>query len=40
MICRIDVLWRRWFKGKALYGGAEGIRMEDEDAGSEGDHSD
>ena len=32
-LCRVDVLWGKWFKNtKPLYGGAEGIRMEDEDA--------
>ena len=31
-LCRVDVLWGRWFKDKPPYGGAEGIRMEDEDA--------
>ena len=39
-LCRVDVLWGRWFKDKPPYGGAEGIRMEDEDAmdvESEGD---
>ena len=39
-LCRVDVLWGRWFKNKAPYGGAEGIRMEHEDAmdvDSEGD---
>ena len=39
-LCRVDVLWGRWFKDKPPYGGAEGIRMEDEgamDVESEGD---
>ena len=39
-LCRVDVLWGRWFKDKAPYGGAGGIRMEDGDAmdvDSEGD---
>ena len=42
-LCRVDVLWGRWLKDRAPYGGAEGIRMEYEDAmdvdsaGSEGD---
>ena len=30
-LCRVDVLWGRWFKDKPPYGGAEGIQMEDED---------
>jgi len=30
-LCRVDVLWG-WFKDKPPYGGAEGIRIEDEDA--------
>lgn len=30
-LCRVDTLWGRWLKDKAPYGGAEGIRMEDED---------
>ena len=42
-LCRIDVLWGRWFKDRPPYGGADGIRMEDEnhenamDVDSEGD---
>jgi hypothetical protein len=28
-LCRVDVLWERWFKDKPPYGGSEGIRMED-----------
>ena len=38
-LCRVDVLWGRWFKDKPPYGG-EGIRMEYEDVmdvESEGD---
>ena len=27
-LCRIDVLWGRWFRDKIPYGGVEGIRME------------
>ncbi|EAU88980.2 hypothetical protein CC1G_10676 [Coprinopsis cinerea okayama7 len=28
-LCRVDVLWGRWIKDKAPYGGVEQIRMED-----------
>ena len=28
-LCRVNVLWERWFKDKLPYGGAEGIQMED-----------
>ena len=27
-LCRVDVLWGRWVRGKEPYGGIEGIRME------------
>ena len=31
-LCRVDVLWGRWSKGKIPYGSVEHIRMEDGNA--------